>query len=93
MLTSRDEAARAAFGALDRIQNEAPEVALAGAALLFVALCKRCRTAPHDAAELGEKMLAPQFGHLKGNLHLETIRDFAGMRMMGDASVDNLGSQ
>ena len=89
MLTKRDDAARVAFGALDRVQHDAPEEAMAGVALLFVTLCHRCKVKPEDMAELGRRMLEPQAFHLKGNLHMETIRDFAGMRMMGDASVDN----
>jgi hypothetical protein len=89
MVTNRDNAARVAFGALDRIQQDTPEEAMAGAALLFVALCKRCGLTGNEAYELGDRMLQPQAFHDKANMHMETIRDFAGMRIMGDAHVDN----
>lgn len=83
-LVSRDKAAEGAMAQLDRVQQAAPEVQMASVAILFAAWCKRLGCDPHDIYSQGVKMLTPEFGHHKANLHLETLRDFAGIRMAGD---------
>lgn len=87
-LISRDKAAEGAFAILDKLQQAGPEVQVASVAILFAAWCKRLTLDPHDIYQQGMKMLAPEFGHHKANLHLETLRDFAGIRMAGDERVD-----
>lgn len=86
-LVSRDKAAYAAFAALDRLQQEEPEVAMAAASILFAAWCDRTNSDPHDMHEQGEKMLRAEAFHRKANIQLETIRDFAGIRIMGDRNI------
>ena len=88
MLVHRDEAAKAAFALLDKVQQESPEIAMAGCAMLFAMWCRRLHVDPHEMHALGGKLLVPQAFHQKGNIHVEVLRDFAGIRMMGDNSVD-----
>lgn len=88
MLVPRDEAAKCGLGLLDKVQQEAPEIAMAGTVVLFAMWCRRLRMDPHEMYQLGLKMLEPQEFHHKGNIQIEVLRDFAGIRMMGDASVD-----
>jgi hypothetical protein len=88
MLVSRDKAASQAFAILDRLQFETPEVMMAATSLLFATWCQRLGMHPFEMHQLGLKMLKPEAFHLKGNAHLETLRDFAGIRMLGDAKID-----
>lgn len=88
VMVPRDEAAKCAFALLDKVQGESPEVAMAGCVMLFAMWCKRLGQDPFEMHALGKKMLAPEDFHQKGNIHVEVLRDFAGMRMMGDKSVE-----
>lgn len=88
MMVSRDEAARVAMLALTPIQDESPEHAMAAAALLFAVWCKRLSMSGHEAYQLGSKLLTPQQFHQKGNITMETLRDFAGIRMAADDRVE-----
>lgn len=88
MMLSRDEAAKCGFALLDKVQQEAPEIAMAGVAMLFATWCKRLKLDPHEMFQHGVKLVAPEAFHQKGNIHAEVMRDFAGMRMAGEAHVD-----
>lgn len=87
-LVPRDEVAKGAMALLDKNQQEAPEIQMASVAMLFAAWCRRLRVSPHEMHELGLKLVAPQDFHHKGNIQAEVLRDFAGIRMAGDATVD-----
>jgi hypothetical protein len=87
-LVSRDLSAEGAMRMLDVIQTHRPEVQVAGAALLFAAWCHRLGLDPHDLWQQGMKMMKPQPGHHKGNINVEVLRDFAGIRLAGDERVD-----
>lgn len=87
-LVSRDSCAEGAMKCLDQIQNATPEQQVGAVSVLFAAWCKRLRLDPHAMYQLGVKMIDPEFGHQKANLHLETLRDFAGIRLAGDPNVD-----
>lgn len=87
-MVPRDEAAKGAMALLTVIQDEQPEIALASVAMLFAAWVKRLRVSPHEAYQLGNKLVVPQEFHQKGNIQAEVLRDFAGMRLMGDKSVE-----
>lgn len=82
-LTARDEAAKASMAVLHVVQQEEPEIIMAGAACLFVALCKRSGLDPEDMVQMANKMLRPEPFHQKGNIQMEVLRDFAGLRMAG----------
>ncbi len=88
MMLPRDEAAKCGMALLDKVQQEAPEIAMAGAAVLFAMWCKRLRLDPFEAHQYGMKLLEPQQFHHKGNVLMDTLRDFAGIRMAGDPRVD-----
>lgn len=88
MLVARDDAAKCGMALLDKVQQEAPEIAMAGTVVLFAMWCRRLKMDPHEMHSLGVKLLEPQQFHHKGNILMDVLRDFAGIRMMGDASVD-----
>jgi len=89
MLLNRDRAMNMAMAILDRTQQETdPEVAFAGQAIMFAAWCKRLNMDPHEAHTIALKMLAPEQFRQKGNIIGEVIRDFAGIRLVGDRRVD-----
>lgn len=90
MMTPRDDAASAAFQALDGLQRFTPEEQLAGAALLFSALRTRCGLDPFDLSQLGDRLLAPEAFHDKANWQLEALRDYAGLRIAGDPNVSTM---
>lgn len=83
MLTPRDEAAKGAMGVLHHLQQEDPEIIMAGTACLFVALCKRSGLDPEDMVQMATRMLQPEPFHQKGNIQMEVLRDFAAIRMVG----------
>jgi hypothetical protein len=85
MLVPRDTAMKGALSLLDRIQDEAPETAMAAAAVLFAAFCKRCRIDAQEAHRLALRMLTPEPFHQKANIQSEVVEDFAGLRMAGQA--------
>lgn len=87
-LVPRDRAAEGAFACLDKLQQAIPEVQVAAAAMLFAAWVKRLRLDPEDLYSQGVKMLKSQPGHSKANIHVEVLRDFAGIRIAGDPTVD-----
>jgi hypothetical protein len=87
-MVSRDDAMKSAMGLLDRIQNEEPEVALAGTAIMFAAFVRRLGLSPAETHELGKRILAPEAFHQKSNITGEVLRDFAGIRLAGDAQAE-----
>jgi hypothetical protein len=87
MMTARDDAARAGMAMLTPVQDEAPEVIVAGLAVLFAESCRRLGLDAREAHEFGRRVTAPQEFHHKGNITVETFRDFVGLRLKGDANV------
>lgn len=87
-LLPRDEVAKTAFAAMDKVQQQDPTLAVAAVSMLFVAWCKRLGVDPYDMTQMAARMLAPQDFHRKANLHVDVLRDFAGMRVAGDPRVD-----
>ncbi len=79
----REDAITAAHEALDRLQRMEPEEMMAGMAVLFSAVCSRCQVDPHDMHTMGTRLLKPQPMHDKGNKAVESLRDFAGLRISG----------
>ncbi len=89
VMVPRLDAARAAFEALHPVQSIEPERMLLGVATLFATLCYRCQVEPQQLHEMGLKVLKQPFdGDTKTGATLEALRDFAGIRVMGqDVSV------
>lgn len=80
----RDEAARLAFEALHPLQNLKPEEMMAGLAVLFATVCQRVGQPADEMHALGLKVLeAPAEHHYKTNSMLQTLKDFAGLRVAG----------
>lgn len=83
-MVPRWDAARAAMTALDRLQDMTPEEVLLGTATLFAAMCRRCGIEPSAAHGMGMKVLeAPWEGDKQTDTTLQVLRDFAGVRLMG----------
>jgi hypothetical protein len=84
-MLSRGTAADAAQLALFQLQMLSPEECMAGAAVLFAVLAKRCGIDPQELHEMGRRVLmAPTDGDVPATNSLEALRDFAGLRLMGD---------
>ena len=82
-LVPRNEAAKAAFAMLDKVQDEMPELAIAATALVFATLCQRLRLDPHDIHQLGMKMLRHDPHNDKANAQIEGMQDLAKQQWEG----------
>lgn len=82
-MLDREEVSVTAFKALDAVQQDRPEEMIAGVSVLFAALCNRCLVDPHDMHTMGMRMLQHDPHHKNTNDRIETIADFAGLRIMG----------
>lgn len=87
----RHKAANAAHEALFPIQSKTPEEMVAGAAVLFATICDRCRLDPEEMVRIARRILRDPDGQLGGdkrnNDSLQSLRDFAGIRIMGERHV------
>lgn len=88
-MVPQETAAIVAHEALFPIQARRPEEALAGVAVLFATMCERCGLDPEAAHTLGRRMLMDKGAEGKPtNDRLMALRDFAGLRFMGqDVSI------
>ena len=86
-MVPREAGIEAAYEALFPIQDRAPEPMMAGVAVLFAAICNRTGTDPEDMHRLGMKLLRYQEGSLKTNNAVQSLRDFAGLRIAGQDVV------
>ncbi|MCW2317102.1 hypothetical protein M2322_002656 [Rhodoblastus acidophilus] len=86
-MVPRTATAQASHAALDQLQRERPEVMVAAAALLFAAICLRCQLEPDLMHRQGLKMLRPEAGMRRDNDSLQSLMDFAGIRIMGEREV------
>lgn len=87
LMVDRGEAADGAQLALFQIQDLKPDVALASVAVLFAVLTAGTGTNPEEAYHLGRKVLTDQDFHDRANKSLQSLRDFAGIRMAGREDV------
>lgn len=85
MMLPRSLAANAANLGLFQLQDETPEEIMAGCAVMFTAMCRRCRMDPQDMVSMANWILnAPDEGdHVTGN-SLDVLRDFIGGRLMNE---------
>lgn len=86
----RRRLADTAHEALFPIQSKRPEEMVGGVAVLFAAICQRCRLDPEDLYRMGLKVLRDpdQLGGDRGsNGSLQSLKDFAGIRIMGERDV------
>lgn len=82
-MVPRERAADAAHLALYPIQDEPPEVLVAGLAVLFHAVVAKAQLDPEDLYRMGGKILRDQEGSLKTNNQLQSLRDWASIRVLG----------
>lgn len=86
-MLARETAADAAHEALFPLQHRPPAEIVAGAAVLFAAICHRVGLDPQETHAVGMKMLRDQDHHRGANNSLQSLRDFAGIRIAGDRDV------
>jgi hypothetical protein len=81
---SQLDVTRAALTALDPVQQMKPHEMVAGISLLFAAICHRTGIDPQDAHTFGMRVMTTrEQANFKANDGIQTIRDFAGLRLMG----------
>lgn len=86
-MMDRQVAADVAFTALHPIQDRDPEEIVMGAAVLFAAIVRRCSL---DAGEVYAKattVLREEPFHKRTNDALQSMQDFAALRVLGDHTV------
>lgn len=83
----REDAITAAHLALDTLQRLSPEEMMAGMAVLFYSTCNRCGVDPADMHTMGRRVVTHQAHHDKANKALQSLRDFAGLRIAGQDVV------
>lgn len=88
-MTSLDRqlAADAAHLALDGIQQKTPEEIMLGVAVLFAALTHRCQLDANDLYLMGRRVLVSEDFHRRANDSLQSLQDFAGIRIKGEHNV------
>lgn len=86
-MSDRLAVADAAHAAMHPMQNLTPEVAVLGVSVLFATLCRRCGLDPHDMHTMANRVLTDQLGHKRANDSLQSLRDFAGIRLMGQETT------
>lgn len=86
-MVHRESVIHATHRALDAIQNESPEVMMAAADLLFATLVKRTYLDPQTEHHRGLRLLRDATGHTKDNRSLQSLQDFAGIRINGETTV------
>lgn len=80
----RDAAANAAQLCLFQIQDMTPEEMMMGSALLFTVLCERAGMDPETAYNMSKAVLkAKDEGDHTTSNSLQSLRDFASIRVMG----------
>lgn len=87
MMLPRQLGAEAAYEVLHPIQSLSPEQMVMGVAILFAAVCSRIGLEPHEAYCTGLKVLHADDPMSRTNATLQSLRDFAGLRIAGDQSV------
>lgn len=83
----RSDAVVGAHEALHPVQHMSPEQMMAGVAVLFFATVNRTGLDPEDMYKLGARLLADQEHHDKTNKLVQSLRDFAGLRVLGQDVV------
>lgn len=87
-MVNRDHAARIAMKALDRVQTYDPVGMVMGSALLFAAMCERCGLDAGETYRMAQRILNnDEAFHQRANIQVQALKDFAGIRVMGDANV------
>lgn len=88
LMVDRGAAADGAQLALFQIQDLRPDVALAAVSVLFATLTAGTGTNPEEAFHLGRKIItADEDFHDRTNKSLQSLRDFAGIRLAGREDV------
>lgn len=79
----RDRTVANAHQLLRPVNMLQPEEMVGAIAVLFSAICSRVQLDPEEVHKLGMKLLRDQQHHDKTNKSLQSMRDFAGMRIAG----------
>ena len=82
-LLPREVAMTGATAALDGVQNDEPEAQVLAIATLFAGVCLRTGSNPEHLFEMGRRVLTPEPFHRGANTQGEALRDYVGLRIMG----------
>lgn len=88
-MTSRDATVMRSLRLLHVIQNDTPEEMVAAIAMLFSTVVNRVGLDPQWCHQLGVRMVRHHQHHDKHNMALQSLRDFAGMRIAGQEVVQS----
>lgn len=82
LMVSRDRVASTAHSLLNGANHEQPAELTAGTAILFFVIAERAGMEPEELYHLGRKLVTdPSPHHVKPNVQMEALRDFAGLRV------------
>jgi hypothetical protein len=88
MMMSRDRAAELGHMILEPLTNSPADENLAAVAVAFAALSERYSMGPEELYRYGMKILtAPTPHHRKGNALMDSLQDWAGMRVRNEAII------
>ena len=81
-MVPRDDAAVVAHELLHGANHQKAELLTAGVAVLFATMAERTGMDPQELFIFGRRILhEPTPHHVKGNVQMEALRDFAGLRV------------
>lgn len=84
----RDQVAHIAHALLNGGKEQSGEMLAVSTAVLFAVISERTQMDPEELFRVGRKVLFdPQPHHTKGSVHLEALRDFAGLRIRNQPIV------
>lgn len=86
-MVPRELAVMAAHKSLAEMKTDHPEVTMAGIALLFATLIMRTGLDAQNMHQMGLRLLRDVPGYRKDNMALQSLQDYAGIRIMGETGV------
>ncbi|MCC5780562.1 hypothetical protein H7H48_15985 [Nitratireductor sp. B36] len=87
-MVSRDRVAHVAHALLNGANHEKGELLAAGTAVLFAVMSERTGMNAEELYRLGHRILhADTPHHVKSNVQMEALRDFAGLRVREHAII------
>lgn len=86
-MLKRGEAVRVAHAALSGVQEELPELMVMGIATLFAAVCERAQLDAGEMHRMAQRVLRYDPLMRRDNDSVQSLRDFVGIRVLGERNV------
>jgi hypothetical protein len=83
----RSEAVDAALEVISALQRRTPEQIVAGLGLAFACVAHRSLLDPQEVHRIGAAILEDRLYEGRDNMRLQSLRDFAGIRIRGERNV------